>query len=92
MKLFSKEEVIEKMKQEIAKSLKHSYIIIETRKDAIVLGFEGEGQEVHIYHSNDIGIYAYVFIKAGNDSDVSVRVSLDQLDVLLTKKMLCDHG
>lgn len=91
MKLFTQQEIIEKMKKEIARSLKSPYIIIESKKDSIVLGFKDLGQEVYIYHSDDIGIYAYVFIKAGKD-DASVRVSLDQLDVLLANQMLCDHG
>lgn len=89
--MFTKKERLERMKEILAEEAKRPYIIIEEKDDFLTIGFEGEGQEICIYHSNDIGLYANVFINVGSE-DANVRVSIRELETLLKYKILCEHG
>lgn len=88
--MFSRKERLNRMKELLAEEAKRPYIIIKEKDDFLTIGFEGEGQKIYIYYSNDIGLYANVFINVGSE-DVNVNVSIGELETLIKNKVLCDH-
>lgn len=87
--MFSRKEKLSRMKEILAKETKRPYTIIEEKDNFLIIGFNGEGQKICVYHSNDIGLYANVFINVGSEY-ANVNVSIRELETLLKNNVLCD--